>query len=49
MIGEDKYFVVAVVMAIIFAGLAVYLIILDRKISGMEKKQNDFIKANNKS
>ncbi len=38
MIGDDKFFVVALVLAIIFAGLAVYLIILDIKLSKIEKR-----------
>lgn len=49
MIGEDKYMVVAIVMAIIFAGLGVYLLLLDKKLSKMEKKQADFFKENSKS
>lgn len=47
--GEDKYLVVAIVMVIIFAGLAVYLFMLDRKLTRMEKKQSDFFEANKKS
>ena len=47
--GESKYLVVAIVMAIIFTGLAIYLIILDRKLTRMEKKQSDFIETNKKS
>jgi len=35
MIGDDKYMVVAIVMAIIFAGLGVYLLLLDKKLSRM--------------
>lgn len=49
MIGDDKYMVVAIVMAIIFAGLGVYLLLLDKKLSKMEKKQADFFKENSKS
>lgn len=49
MIGDDKYMVVAIVMAIIFAGLGVYLLLLDKKLSRMEKKQADFFKENSKS
>ena len=41
MIGEDKFLVVALVMAIIFSGLAVYLYLLDRKLSRIEKKQRE--------
>ena len=40
MVGEDKYLVVAIVMAIIFTGLGIYLYLLDRKISRIEQKQN---------
>lgn len=38
MIGDDKYFVVAMVMAIIFTGLGIYLYLIDRKLSRIEKK-----------
>ncbi|MBK6966593.1 MAG: hypothetical protein IPH20_22510 [Bacteroidales bacterium] len=41
MVGEDKYLVVAIVMAIIFTGLGIYLYLLDRKISRIEQKQNE--------
>ncbi|MHC1776151.1 MAG: CcmD family protein [Lentimicrobium sp.] len=41
MVGEDKYLVVAIVMAIIFSGLGIYLYLLDRKISRIEQKQNE--------
>lgn len=47
--GESKYLVVAIVMAIIFTGLAIYLIILDRKLTRMEKKQTDFMDTKKKS
>jgi hypothetical protein len=40
MVGEDKYLVVAMVMAIIFTGFGIYLYLLDRKISKIEQKQN---------
>ncbi len=43
MIGEDKFIVVAIVMAIIFTGLAVYLFLLDRKLSRIEKRQKEII------
>mgnify|MGYP000922274396 CR=1 FL=1 len=43
MIGEDKFLVVALVMAIIFSGLAVYLYLLDRKLSKIEKKQQELL------
>lgn len=49
MIGDDKYMVVAIVMAIIFTGIALYLFILDRKLTRMEKKQSDFFNENKKS
>ncbi len=41
MIGDDKMFVVIMVMFIIFLGLGVYLFILDRKLSKIEKKQQE--------
>lgn len=41
MVGEDKYLVVAMVMAIIFIGFGIYLYLIDRKITGIEKKQNE--------
>ncbi|HOI86510.1 MAG TPA: CcmD family protein [Lentimicrobium sp.] len=40
---SDKFFVVAIVMAIIFTGLAVYLFLLDRKLSRIEKKQSEMM------
>ncbi|MFH1118442.1 MAG: hypothetical protein V1775_01375 [Bacteroidota bacterium] len=46
MIGEDKYLVVALVMAIIFSGLGVYLYLIDRKISRLEKKQEESANQN---
>ncbi|MGE5382745.1 MAG: CcmD family protein [Omnitrophica WOR_2 bacterium] len=47
MIGEDKFAVVAIVMAIIFCGLAVYLILLDRKLTRIEKKQQELLTNKN--
>jgi hypothetical protein len=41
MVGEDKYLVVAMVMAVIFIGFGIYLFLIDRKISRIEKKQNE--------
>lgn len=41
MIGDDKYFVVAMVMAIIFTGLGIYLYLIDRKLSRIEKKNEE--------
>lgn len=41
MIGDDKMFVVIIVMFIIFFGLGVYLYILDRKLTKIEKKQQE--------
>ena len=41
MIGDDKYFVVAMVMAIIFTGLGIYLYLIDRKLSRIEKKHEE--------
>ena len=35
---SGKIYVVVIVMAIIFIGIAVYLIMLDRKISKLEKE-----------
>lgn len=40
MIGEDKYLVVALIMGIIFTGLGIYLYLIDRKLSAIEKKNN---------
>lgn len=37
---NGKIFVVIIIMAIIFLGIAAYLFTLDRKISKMEKEQN---------
>jgi hypothetical protein len=41
MVGEDKYLVVAMVMAVIFIGFGIYLYLIDRKISRIEKKQDE--------
>ena len=41
MIGDDKMFVVIMVMFIIFLGLGIYLFILDRKLTKIEKKQQE--------
>ncbi|MBW6489627.1 MAG: CcmD family protein [Lentimicrobium sp.] len=41
MIGDDKFFVVLIVMVIIFSGLGVYLFMLDRKLTRIEKKQKE--------
>lgn len=43
MVGEDKFAVVVIVMSIIFVGLAVYLFLLDRKLTKLEKKQQELI------
>ncbi len=47
MIGEDKYAVVVIVMAVIFTGLALYLILLDRKLTRLEKKQKELSASRN--
>jgi CcmD family protein len=41
MIGDDKLFVVILVMFMIFLGLGVYLYMLDRKLTRIEKKQEE--------
>lgn len=41
MIGQDKFMVVAIIMAIIFVGFAVYMFLIDRKLSRIEKKQQE--------
>jgi CcmD family protein len=41
MIGEDKFAVVVIVMSIIFVGLAVYLFLIDKKLSKIEKQQRE--------
>lgn len=41
MIGEDKFMVVAIVMAIILIGIGAYLFFIDRKLSRLEKKQEE--------
>jgi CcmD family protein len=38
MYQSGKIYVVVIVMAIIFSGIATYLVILDRKISKLEKE-----------
>ncbi|HLO92393.1 MAG TPA: CcmD family protein [Lentimicrobium sp.] len=43
LIGEDKFLVVAMVMAIIFIGIAVYLFFLDKKLGKIEKRQQELI------
>lgn len=45
LIGEDKFLVVAMVMAVIFTGIAIYLFVLDRKLTRIEKKQQELISA----
>ncbi len=42
--GDDKFLIVAIVMAIIFIGLAVYLVILDIKLSKIERRQRELSK-----
>lgn len=39
--GDDKILVVVGVLGVIFVGLAVYLISIDRKISRLEKQKKD--------
>ena len=41
MMGDDKMFVVIIVMFIIFLGLGIYLFILDRKLTKIEKRQQE--------
>ena len=41
MMGDDKMFVVIMVMFIVFLGLGIYLFILDRKLTKIEKKQQE--------
>jgi hypothetical protein len=48
MVGEDKYMVVAMVMGIIFVGLGIYLYLIDRKISRIERKQEETAGLNKK-
>jgi len=45
LVGEDKFLVVAFVMAIIFVGLAVYLFVLDKKLGKLEKKQQEMLSS----
>jgi DNA modification methylase len=44
--NDNKYLIVALVMGIIFAGLGIYLYLLDRKISRIEQKQDEMKNAN---
>ena len=39
--GNGKIYVVVVVLATIFAGIFAYLVLLDRKISKLEKENNN--------
>jgi CcmD family protein len=39
--GDDKILVVVGVLGVIFVGLAVYLISIDRKITRLEKQKKD--------
>lgn len=39
--SENKIYVVVLVLATIFAGIFLYLVYLDRKISKIEKKYNN--------
>lgn len=41
MMGDDKMFVVIIVMFIIFLGLGIYLFMIDRKLTKIEKKQQE--------
>lgn len=41
MMDDNKMFVVIMVMFIIFLGLGIYLFMLDRKLSKIEKKQQE--------
>lgn len=43
---HGKIYVVALVLAIIFAGLGLFLFYLERKISGLEKKADMLEKEN---
>lgn len=42
--GDDKLFVVILVMFVIFLGLGVYLYMLDRKLTKIENKQQEITK-----
>lgn len=44
MMGDDKLFVVILVMFVIFLGLGVYLYMLDRKLTKIENKQQEITK-----
>jgi CcmD family protein len=39
--SNGKIYVVVGVIAIVFTGIVIYLISIDRKVSGLEKKIND--------
>jgi CcmD family protein len=39
--SDDKFYVVGGVLAVIFTGIAAYLVVLDRKISKLEKQQRN--------
>lgn len=39
--GEDKYNVVIGVLSVIFLGIIIYLIVIDRKIAKLEKQKKD--------
>jgi CcmD family protein len=39
--SEGKIYIVIAVMAVIFIGLIIYLISIDRKVSKIEKRIND--------
>ncbi len=43
--SEGKIYVVVTILSIVFAGIVVYLIRLDRKISRLEKEQSNSEKA----
>ena len=43
--AEGKIYVVVAILSIVFAGIVMYLIRLDRKISRLEKEQSNSEKA----
>ena len=43
--SEGKIYVVVTILSIVFAGIVMYLIRLDRKISRLEKEQSNSEKA----
>jgi CcmD family protein len=47
MFGDDKLFVVIIVMSIIFLGFGFYLFTIDRKLSKIEKKQRELSEQKN--